>query len=89
MADEWAVNTPSGQMRLADFTLDQLIELLDREPFQSFRIITTSGDRYDVTNPHLVALCESQLVYCYPRSNKLAYIRLNQLVAFETLEQAA
>jgi hypothetical protein len=27
MADEWAVNTPSGQMRLADFTLDQLIEL--------------------------------------------------------------
>ena len=27
MADEWAVNTPSGQMRLADFTLDQLVEL--------------------------------------------------------------
>ena len=27
MADEWAVNTPSGQMRLAVFTLDQLIEL--------------------------------------------------------------
>jgi len=69
--------------------LEQLIERLDREPFQPFRIITTSGESYSVTNPHLLAVGQSQLIYCFPKSNKVAYLRLNQLVAFETFEEAA
>jgi hypothetical protein len=27
MSDEWAVNTPNGQVRLADFTLSTLVEI--------------------------------------------------------------
>ena len=36
--------------------LDSLMELLNKTPFQPFRIVTASGDKYDVENPHLVAV---------------------------------
>ena len=35
-------------------TLDTIKELLARRPFEPFRIVTSSGDRYDVRHPELV-----------------------------------
>jgi hypothetical protein len=67
--------------------LDNLRELLRRDPFVPFRIVLTSGDRFDVLNPDLVAIGESQLFYCYPQSDRLAYLRLNQIAALETLDR--
>jgi hypothetical protein len=66
--------------------LDQIREQLDREPFTPFRIITTSGDRYDVLDPHAVAIAQTYLFYCFPRSDRSAHIRLNQVVATESLQ---
>jgi hypothetical protein len=65
--------------------LDKITERLDRDPFRPFQIVLTNGDRYDVVNPHLVALMQSEVFYAYPRSNKFAFLRLNQIAAVETL----
>ena len=35
-------------------TLDTIEELLARRPFEPFRIVTSSGDRYEVRHPELV-----------------------------------
>jgi hypothetical protein len=57
-------------------------------PFHPFRIITTSGDRYEVTDANSVALAPSYLFYAFPHSDRSAHIRLNQMVALETMERA-
>ncbi len=69
--------------------IETIHDLLRRDPFQPFRIVTTTGDRYEVPNPHLVAIGESFLFYCFPRSDRLARIRLNQIVSVETIQAAA
>jgi len=69
--------------------LELLNEMLSREPFQPFRIRTTDCSQYDVLNPNLVALAQSLVVYCYPRSDRIAPLRFNQIVAVETLQAAA
>lgn len=49
----------------------------------------TSGDRYEVTNPNLVIVMQSQVFYAYPKSDRWAFLRLNQIAAFETIQKAA
>jgi hypothetical protein len=66
---------------------DKLKQLLDRDPFVPFRIVVTSGGAYEVTSPYQVALGETRLDYFYPRSDRDATVRLNQIVAFESLEE--
>jgi hypothetical protein len=68
--------------------LEQIKEHLNREPFRPFRIVTTSGDRYEVTDTNSVALAQSYLFYAFPHSDRSAHIRLNQVVALETMETA-
>lgn len=63
-------------------------ELLERDPFHPFRIVLTSGDRYDVTNPHLLAIGETQIFYCYPSSDRFSFIRSNQITAVDTLAES-
>lgn len=69
--------------------IESIRELLDRDPFQPFRIILTSGDRFDVINPHLLAIGESVLFYYFPRSDHFAFIRSNQIAAVDTISTAA
>jgi hypothetical protein len=66
---------------------DKLKQLLDQDPFVPFRIVVTSGGAYEVTSPSQVALGETRLDYFYPRSDRDATVRLNQIVAFESLEE--
>jgi hypothetical protein len=66
-----------------------LLELLDKEPFRPFRIVLTSGDRYEVLNRHLVAIGDSEIFYCYPQTDRFVYIRKNQIAALEALQAAA
>lgn len=68
--------------------LETLRELLEREPFQVFRIVLTSGDRYEVSDPHLVAIGETQIFYCYPKSDRFSFIRLNQIAAIDMAQAA-
>lgn len=69
--------------------IESIRELLERDPFQPFHIVLTSGDRFEVVDPHLLAIGESLLFYYYPRSDRFAFIRLNQVAAVDTLSTAA
>ena len=62
---------------------EELLELLNREPFVPFRIVLTSGSNYDIVNPNLVALGETILHVFFPRSDRYATLRMNQIVATE------
>ena len=64
--------------------LESLVELLEKTPFQPFQIVTGSGDKYEVQDPHLVAVGQSMINYFYPRSDRWAFIRLNQITALES-----
>jgi hypothetical protein len=68
--------------------LDDLKELLDREPFLAFRIVLTSGTSYEVTTPYQIAIGDTQLYYYHPRVDRRAVLRLNQIAAFEDSEPA-
>ncbi len=68
---------------------DQIKEMLDARPFQPFKIILTSGDHYEVTDPSMVAIARTYIFYCYPRSDQSAHLRLNQIAAVETVKPAA
>jgi hypothetical protein len=68
--------------------LNEITELLDREPFMPFRIIVSSGHGYDVTDPHLVALGKSVVHVMRARSDRYDILRQNQVAAVEVLESA-
>ena len=63
-------------------TLDTITHLKRQEPFASFRIVMTSGDRYLIENPDALAIATSQLHY-YPRTGMGIHMRLNQISAVE------
>ncbi len=69
--------------------IQELRDLLDKEPFEPFRIVTSSGDKYDVENPHNVAFGESRIGLFPPHTNRWIVIRLNQITAFESASEAA
>jgi hypothetical protein len=69
--------------------LETIRELLHREPFAPFRVVLTSGSSYDVTNPDLVALGQSQITLYAPKSDRWSILRLNQIAAVDVLSQAA
>lgn len=69
-------------------TIQTINELLAVEPFQPFKIITASGKEYEIENPALVVMQQSQLVYCFPKSDRVTFIRLNQITAIETRQAA-
>jgi hypothetical protein len=65
--------------------IDDIRELKHREPFIPFQVVMTSGDRYTIENPDLLAVSDSKLVYCMPRTERVVYLRLNQIVAIDDL----
>jgi len=68
---------------------DTILEMLHRRPFQPFRIVMASGDKYDVENPDLVATGRSQVNVYLPRSDRFFVLRLSQITSIEALEPAA
>lgn len=66
--------------------METIRDLKNREPFLPFRIGMTSGESYIVESPDLLALAKSQVVYCLPRSDRTAYLRVNQIATVDELE---
>jgi len=65
--------------------VEKVNELLNRDPFVSFRVILSSGTSYEVTGPWQLIVQQSVVGYLFPRSDREAIFRANQLVAVETL----
>jgi hypothetical protein len=78
---ELVQETPESRM------LETILTLKHREPFIQFNIVMNSGDRYLIENPDLLAVGKSELAYYFPRSNRVVFIRTNQIVAAEQLEE--
>jgi len=49
-------------------------EMLDRDPFGPFRIVTSSGQAYVIRDPHLVALMKSQVFIAEPKSDRRSFV---------------
>ena len=65
-------------------TVDTIAYLRRQEPFQPFRIVLPSGDRYLIDNPDALAIARSQAHY-YPSSGMGIHMRLNQITAVEVV----
>jgi hypothetical protein len=65
---------------------DDLRSLLTRDPFVPFRVRLTSGDYYDIRDPHLTVLMKSRLFIALPRSDRSVYVPYLHIAALETLE---
>lgn len=64
---------------------DTIREMLRREPFESFRLVTSGGESYVVHNPDLLALLKSEVFIAQPNSDKRTFIPLLHLTAVETM----
>jgi hypothetical protein len=54
----------------------EIIKLLDADPFVPFSIIVTSGDRFEVADPHAVAVGANVVVVVEPREG-ISFFRKN------------
>lgn len=59
---------------------DELIGLLDGEPFSPFEIVMSSGDRYRISDPHSVAVGRDVILVLPPKGGSSA-LRFNQVNA--------
>ena len=66
--------------------LETIRDLRRREPFIPFRVVMTSGEGYTIENSELLAIGRSQLIYCFPHSDRVAHLRMNQIATVEELE---
>lgn len=62
-----------------------LTDMLDREPFEPFRICLSSGESYEVRNPHTVALMKSRVFIAFPDSERSAFVSYLHIAALETI----
>jgi len=64
---------------------ESIRELLDRDPFQSFRIRASSGVAYEVRSPGLVVLLKSQVLIAEPRSDRYAVVPFLHIAGVELI----
>jgi len=67
---------------------EDIKELLEKHPFEPFVIVTSSGDKYLIDDPHGVALMTGR-VFVAPRGEKWAFIKIGQIAAIEAASKAA
>jgi hypothetical protein len=61
-------------------------DLRKRDPFIPFRVVMTSGESHLIENSELLAIGQSQLIYCFPHSDRVAHLRMSQIASIEELE---
>ncbi len=63
-------------------TVDTILNLKRKEPFNPFQIVMCSGDRYVIENPDALAMAATQLHY-YPRCGLGIHVRINEISSVE------
>jgi hypothetical protein len=66
-------------------TAEAIIDMLEREPFEPFRICLSSGESYEVTNPHMVALMRGRVFVALPDSERSTFVSYLHIAALETI----
>ena len=62
--------------------------LTRRDEFRSFKIITSAGLAYDITDPGGLALGKSELFYFFPRSDRSIHIPYTHIATIEETSTA-
>ena len=74
-------------MEEADLGVLQTIrDFRNRDPFVPFRVVMSSGDGYTVEASELLAIARSQLIYCFPHSDRVAHLRMSQIASVEEVD---
>ena len=66
--------------------LEVIRDLKARQPFVPFRLVMTRGEGVHIESADLMVLGKSQVIYCYPNSDRVAHLRFNQIASVEELE---
>lgn len=64
---------------------DNIIELLDREPFSPFRILTSGGESFVIRDPHTIALNQSHVFIAHTGSDRMTFVPYLHVAAVDTL----
>jgi hypothetical protein len=67
---------------------EEIVKLLEREPFHPFSISLTSGEKHVVDDPHSVAL-GGNLIAIIKLKSGLVFFRKSQVVGVDAPEPAA
>ena len=70
-------------------TREDVLQWLQRAPFEPFQIHTSVGRVFEVLHPEYAALGETTMVVYFTGSNRWAEISLFQIDSIEKLETAA
>ena len=68
--------------------LSELDYLLDQRPFKPFAIVMSSGQRYEITGKHQVAIGKNVVVLIPPESTSI-HLRSSQISSIEEREPRA
>jgi len=64
---------------------DEIRRALKREPFQPFRVVTSSGESYAVRNPDLVVPMRNMVFIAMPDGERYTIVAYLHVTAVETL----
>lgn len=64
--------------------VNDIKERLSREPFEPFRIRSSSGEAYAITTPFSVALMKSKIFIALPNSDRWAELSYLHIAALES-----
>jgi len=77
---------------MVDMTTDILEQWLNRRPFEPFRVVSSSGQTYEVRHPEMAILIRNGLVIAYGETDGLlehaAVLSLIHIAAVETPQAA-
>ncbi|MFM9957037.1 MAG: hypothetical protein ACKVZJ_03105 [Phycisphaerales bacterium] len=59
-------------------------ERLAREPFEPFRIRSSSGEAYEIPSPFLVAMMKSKIFIAFPNSDRWAELSYLHVASLES-----
>lgn len=68
--------------------LKSLREMIHREPFIPFRIVLTSEKEYEIVNPDLLAIGETQITVYAAKSDDWSILRMNQIASIKVTQAA-
>jgi hypothetical protein len=60
--------------------IEKLGKLRRAKPFVPFQIMAATGERYEVSDPFSFAIGNSELLYFFPKVDKSARIRIEEIV---------
>lgn len=58
---------------------------MHRNPFEPFRVVTSSGESHKVTNPELVVVMRSEIFIADQKSDRCTFVPFLHVSAVETL----